>query len=258
MKIYKIKRYYHKTFDNTYSFIGHTHNSYELNIVLNGTLEVTVGKSVLQLSAGDSLFWSPMQFHCNRVVSEGCTEFLSIIFSEEGGDDTSEDRITFSRLTPSTNALVDLLINEWESGKQSDDANTALFTALILRLQNDSITTEFLVQSDALIYKHAVELMSETPYQMYLLPQIAHHCGVCETTLKKVFKQYAGVSVKRYYIDLKMQFARKLLQSGKSANETAAALGFSSLSYFSQCFKNNNGINVREYLKTLPEQKTLD
>ena len=141
LKIYKIKRYYHKIFDNTYSFIGHTHNSYELNIVLNGTLEVTVGKSVLQLSAGDSLFWSPMLFHCNRAVSTGCTEFLSIIFSVDD-DAKNEDMITFSRLTPSTDALVKLLINEWESGKQCDDATTALFTALILRLQNGLSTYE--------------------------------------------------------------------------------------------------------------------
>ena len=31
--------FHHYTFDNTHVFKGHTHNSYELNIIINGNLD---------------------------------------------------------------------------------------------------------------------------------------------------------------------------------------------------------------------------
>ena len=81
------------------------------------------------------------------------------------------------------------------------------------------------------------------------IPEIAQICGVSERTVKNAFKKQTGKSIKKYYNDLRIQSAKKLLLQGKSTGECAKWLSFSSVSYFSQFFKKNTGMSIREFLQ---------
>lgn len=248
---YKIIEYYHYIYDNTHIFEGHTHNSYEINIVLKGSLEITVNKNVLKLSAGDMAFWSPMMFHCNRVVSKGYTEFLSIHFNSSNNIPL-KDFISFYKLEHSNIMLINILIDEMkQNNNKITEAANNLFTALLLRSKKDTRNPEFSENTSALIYRDSVELMTENLDRNLCIPEIARYCGVCETTLKTAFKQYTGKSIKKYYKEFKMQKAKELLIAGKKAKEVAVILGYSSLSYFSQSFKKENGCTLREFFSSL-------
>lgn len=245
-----LKCYYHRTYNNTSMFEGHKHGGYEANIVLKGSLELTVGSRVLKLFPGDMALWAPQIFHCNRAISDGTTEFLSLHFTYS--KETTDDFIGFYRLNSNNMILVNILIEEAEKDKSPDkinDAAKAIFEALLLRCRQDSETPFFANNSSAIIFREAISIMNEDLSKMLSVPEIAHHCGICETTLKNVFKHHTGKSVKKYYCDLKIDKAITMLSEGVSANTVASALGFSSLSYFSQCFKRETGHNIRDYIK---------
>ena len=142
-----------------------------------------------------------------------------------------------------------ILANEIEAngGKITQAANN-LFEALLIRCLNEAPYSAP-ENSSATIFRNALTYMVNNMNIMLSVPQIAHSCGICETSLKNAFKNQTGESVKKYYNRLKIDRASELLKSGINAKEVSLILGFSTLSYFSQFFKRETGCTIREYIK---------
>ena len=57
-----------------------SHSGQEFNMVLEGTMELTIGPKVLTLSEGDSIYFDATQPHGMRTVGDKPVRFLAIIF----------------------------------------------------------------------------------------------------------------------------------------------------------------------------------
>lgn len=57
-----------------------SHAGQEFNMVLEGTMELTIGKKVLTLDEGDSIYFDATQPHGMRPVDNRTVKFLAIIF----------------------------------------------------------------------------------------------------------------------------------------------------------------------------------
>lgn len=246
--INKISEYYRVSSDKDYCFAGHIHGGYEINIVIRGELEVTCGSNAFRLKAGDMVLFDAETFHRNN-ADKTCV-FLSLGFVTNQ-EVFVKGFLQFYRLSPDNIAIVNVLDNELRFGiGRKSEAAKSLLWALILRAENDIHNKTAISDSAAVVYHNAVDIMNDKPYENYSVSEIAQQCGVSETTLKNAFAKYAGKGVAEYYFDLKMENAREMLMNGMPAKEITITLGFSSLSYFSQCFKRKNGCSIREYIKS--------
>ena len=82
------------------------------------------------------------------------------------------------------------------------------------------------------------------------LSDTADHLGMSLSYFKKLFKVSTGETPGDYINYLKIQRAKKLLETG-SVTQTAFALDFSSSSYFSSVFKHYTGMSPTQYQKKL-------
>lgn len=235
--------------DDTYEFNGHRHNTYEVNIILSGNMNVTVEESVFELSAGDMLFWSPNLFHCNRIGTDKHVEFLSIHF-ETKEDFLNKKETVFYHISKNKMPIINILISESEKNGYEDGSSVVpLLEALLIIARNNSKTPHFFNDSSATTYGKIIKLIDDNTVQTIpTIAEMARICGVCETTLKNSFKQHTGKSIKRYFNDLRLQYAKEMLLDGMNASQVSNQLGFSSISYFSQFFKKNTNMSVREFL----------
>lgn len=77
---------------------------------------------------------------------------------------------------------------------------------------------------------------------------IAQACSCSESTVCHLFKQYAGLSAKKFILDLRINQAKKLLETSNLPISTVALLcGFSNINYFPTAFKKCVGVNPTEY-----------
>jgi AraC-like DNA-binding protein len=77
--------------------------------------------------------------------------------------------------------------------------------------------------------------LSEVPVSPAVL---AGDVGMSTRQLERLFRRYLGRSPKRYYMELRLQKARNLLQqSDMSVINVALACGFASPSHFSKCYR---------------------
>ncbi|MBO7150624.1 MAG: PocR ligand-binding domain-containing protein [Clostridia bacterium] len=65
------------------------------------------------------------------------------------------------------------------------------------------------------------------------------HCST--VTLTEAFRREFGMTIMEYVLSERMKLARKLLLTGASITEIAAACGYPDVEYFSKCFKRENG-----------------
>ena len=84
------------------------------------------------------------------------------------------------------------------------------------------------------------------------LQDLAVQVGINLKKLKMGFKQIYGDSVYSFLFDYKMEYARKLLDSGTyNVNEVGLRIGYSTASHFIAAFKKKFGTTPKKYLMSI-------
>lgn len=247
MKIISFYKCRHLLRDEGFRFAGHRHTGYEANIILDGSLELTCGKNVYTVNKSTFAIWGPDVFHMSRVISDNGCELISLEFDVDGF--VFEE----SKIYPLNESDISLamLIKDAKG-----EALKKLTEAFFIRISEREEVPEPSGTSLSSVYRKAVNYMSENICSDLKIESVARSCGVCLTTLKKSFSQYAGKGVHAYFIDMKIHLAKEMIKNGNGIFEISDFLGFSSPAYFSQCFKSNVGISPREYKKSIVSKMT--
>lgn len=85
------------------------------------------------------------------------------------------------------------------------------------------------------------------------LQELSRDIGLSLKKLKEGFKQIYGDSVYSFLFDYKMEYARKLLDTGDyNVNEVGLKIGYSTSSHFIAAFKKKFGTTPKKYIMSLP------
>lgn len=100
----------------------------------------------------------------------------------------------------------------------------------------------------------AVTLMEANIEEPLSTDDLARHVGVSRRHLERLFKKHLQSLPSKFYLQLRMERARQLLQqSDKLILDVGLACGFSSASHFSTAYRNHFGITPREERTRLSE-----
>lgn len=90
--------------------------------------------------------------------------------------------------------------------------------------------------------------MAEPP----TLTELSEEIGLSLKKLKEGFKQIYGDSVFSFLFDYKMEYARKMLETGRhNVNEVGLKVGYSTASHFISAFKKKYGTTPKKYLMAM-------
>ncbi|MGC3873816.1 GlxA family transcriptional regulator [Halomonas sp. GXIMD04776] len=93
----------------------------------------------------------------------------------------------------------------------------------------------------------AVALMESNIEEPLTTHELAAHLGISRRQLERLFKKYLQAVPSRYYLNLRLQQARRLLRgSDKAIGDIALSTGFSSAAHFSTAYRNHFGMTPRE------------
>ena len=112
----------------------------------------------------------------------------------------------------------------------------------------------FLVDEDNVKrIRRAKELVIANMAEPPTLPELSKEIGLSLKRLKEGFKQIYGDSVYSFLFDYKMEYARRLLESGQyNVNEIGLKIGYSTSSHFIAAFKKKYGTTPKKYVMALP------
>lgn len=111
----------------------------------------------------------------------------------------------------------------------------------------------FLVDEDNVRrIRQAKEIMISRMAEPPTLAELSEEIGLSLKKLKEGFKQIYGDSVFSFLFDYKMEYARKMLETGKyNVNEVGLRVGYSTASHFISAFKKKYGTTPKKYLMGL-------
>ena len=244
-------------YDRGFDFRGEMHDFWECMYIIDGSVCVSADENVHNLKSGDIIFHKPMELHKFYIDSENGADFLIFSFSMEGPLCKKTENCV-CHLTNSQRAILEALIKcyrkECEKFKSEhlddiwkDDTfkqKTATYIIqLILSLAEKERVSRPVDAYDTQLFKNAVDYMNECIYSNITVNEIAERLNISASTLKRIFDKYAGISVYKYFLTLKIKTATALLQSGSSVSQVSDRLGFCNQGYFSATYKRETGRN---------------
>ncbi|WP_396158789.1 helix-turn-helix transcriptional regulator [Flavobacterium sp.] len=107
-------------------------------------------------------------------------------------------------------------------------------------------------EENVLKIKKAKEIIIKNMAEPPGLQELADEVGISLKKLKAGFKEIYGDTVFNFLFDYKMEFARKLLDTGSyNVNEVGLKIGYSTSSHFIAAFKKKFGTTPKKYLLNL-------
>lgn len=104
----------------------------------------------------------------------------------------------------------------------------------------------------------ALALMNDHLTIMLGIDELAESMGISRRHLERLFKRNLGCSPSRHYLDLRLQQARQLLQTGKHPmSDVASQCGFISLQHFFRCYRQYFGAHPRDERAPSPHPRYL-
>lgn len=91
-------------------------------------------------------------------------------------------------------------------------------------------------------------IMASNIEEPLTMEELASYTGYSRRRIERLFQAHLETSPSRYYLELRITNARRLLiQSNNSVTNIAVACGFVSATHFSHCFKDYFGVSPSQY-----------
>lgn len=252
-------------YNTDFYFKGEYHDFWEIVVVLSGNIGVTADENIYHLNSRNLIVHKPMEFH--RLWVEGDKSPQLLIFSFKADIDESFllNNLVLD-LTDFQNNILELFLNHVRTAKETTSAengtwlnflpekwdNDFAYTAsVILQMLLISLTrkSNIIQKVTNTIYQRAVTVLRENCEAWISVDEVAASCGCSTSQLKKTFAKYSNHGVHKYFLNIKLQRAMQLLESGMTVSGVSDRLMFNNPNYFSIVFKRETGISPSDYKK---------
>jgi AraC-like DNA-binding protein len=271
-------------YTNTFSFKGESHDFWELVYVDTGKINIVAGSESLSLKSNEIFFHEPNEFHSVKVDESTAPNVIIISFSCKSemmcflkhkkftlnqrehnilGRIIAEARQCFScRLDDPY--LKTLPLNSEAPFGSIELIFNYLEQFLIIMLRKHSAKSDSQPRtlnskikvtkrmSDAKLFNEIVKNIQDNLYENISVANICETYSLSRSTLQRLFKRHCNLSITEYISYLRIERAKEMIRlQNLNFTQIAAALGYSSVHYFSRQFKQISGMNPSEYATSI-------
>lgn len=242
--------------------MNRTLSSFELFVQTSGVLYIASDKERHVLNKGDFLLMPPGTVQFGYQKSE-CS-FYWLHFTTRDNHETlySEEQLHYepgSVIIPQSGSLrspdkLIVLMKQLHDSIRSyreQTLNNYMTTSILCELYNQL----FFVQNHARnkqkqqqLFNDIVDYIKWNRHMNLKVSQIADYFGYNAKHLSHLFSAAAGISIKQYMLQEKMEAAKSLLtDTNQNINEISLQLGYIDSHPFMKCFKRLTGLTPTEY-----------
>ena len=273
-----VSLFYYKS-SSDFRFDGESHDFWELIYIDGGKMLITAGEELYILKSGELAFHKPGEFHAVSAYEQIPAKFIVASFvCDSPGMKYFEHRIlnlnrkergylydavrswqqsVVSKQTPYNLTLTPVPLKDVPFGQAQmvQLYLELLLTNLVQRNVGFKIQRRVETYAMQIMYKqltdNVIEYLEDHICESVSLEQIAGDLGYSVPQMKKLFRMQMHCGIIDYFIDLKMDEAKRLMQeSDMNITQIAHYLGYQDASYFSRLFKSRYGMTPSEYCRS--------
>lgn len=261
-----------------YTFVGESHDFWELVYVDKGEIIAQAGEAEHLLQKGQMLFHEPGEFHTLKAAGGRAPNVVVVTFECEGAamdffrgrllsaGDT--ERALMARIveqaaeafaTPLDDPLSQTMERRTDQPFGAEQLIALALESLLLELIRKGGAPAAARPSSLLrensrndLLERVCRYLEENLEKRLTLSDICRDNLVGRSYLQKVFREKTGGGAMEYFGRLKVRRAKELIREGQhNFTEIAALLGYNSIHYFSRHFKKVTGMTPSEYASSV-------
>lgn len=262
-----------------FAFSGEIHDFWELVYADKGDAYITAGKQELVLPRGHMYLHQPMEYHNIRCSDSGTVNSFIVSFTSDCRDlyqlagrvleCSSRERGLMADIVeaareafigPLDQVIQDRLVRQEMAAYGSEQLlQLYLEQLLLLKLrgiktavaQSYELPTVNQRRGDTLLHS-VCAFLEENVSENINMEELCRRFSVSKSTLQKLFQSRMGRGVNRYYQQLKIDAAKRMIREKRyNFTEISRYLGYSSVHYFSRHFKQLAGMTPSEYAESI-------
>ena len=234
--------------DSSFLFSGERHRFWEAVFVLSGQVEVAEDERVYILGPGDMIFHGSQEFHTIRSSGGTQPHVRVLTFIHDGTVPPRLSEGVFAldlEETEEYGRLFEMILGLREDPEPDPWALADVrfgLSSLFLRVARKEPRQDRESRSRAAWeYHRAVAAMKAAVHENLTLDALCTRTAISHSTLKQLFRTYAGIGPAAYYSRLRGLEALRQLEAGRPIRQISEDLGYSSPNYFCACFKKQFG-----------------
>ena len=254
-------------FGGDWHSIPHTHDYTELFYIIGGNGQFQINDQLFPIQAHQLVVVNPGIVHTE--VSHAAHPLEYIVLGIEGMELTvpgsGEGRYCIYSFPEQNEVLacMQMVLQEMQEGKPEYQTLCLAYMDIIMvqLIRNASVSitqthSRFPANRQCASVRHYIDQHYKESITLDIL---AEKVSINKFYMAHAFKQEYGVSPINYLIACRIREAKRLLaETDLSLSQIAAVLGFSSSSYFSQSFRNAEGISPTEYRRANQRRSASD
>ncbi len=247
----------------------HWHDEMELFKVLKGTARVQCGNEYFEVCTGEMVFFNGGELHAAQPLDGTVMGYDAVVFSPEilcsGQEDIGrvkyvspvlEGRLRIDRVIHGADAREVKMLERFDEAVELMRSRPAAYELrvrgclldLFGSLCEGSTAERTSSSGPAQGIKAAIEYIRENYRQPITLEQLAEVSHMSEGHFCRLFKKYTFKTPVQYINSLRLTTAADLLlESSRKEIDVAMDVGFNSLSYFIDMFKQSMGCTPTEF-----------
>ena len=256
INVSSIHSIYSHIHEKGFIFSGESHPYYEINIITEGTLGLTIDDKLYELNEGCGVIIPAGAFHKNWTIGQSDVKFFVVSFEAITKGISLTDNIVYT-ISENDTFYINKIISEgldWTHEK-STPARFAqqmiknCIECLVLSMLRQCVENSEYTSVSSDIFYRAIHYMNKNIHKSVTMEEIAEASSTSVANLKKVFKKYTGNGTIHHFNMLKLEYSKELLKTGTPIGEIAFTLDFSSQNHYAQSFKKVFGITPTEFKK---------
>ncbi|KKK33550.1 AraC family transcriptional regulator [Salinicoccus sediminis] len=240
-----------------FTYKKHSHHEYAIGVTLKGIQEYDLEGS-RQLSHPEGvMFFNPEQIHDGKAHDETGLEYVMLYIEPELLMEASEIGEMFKFTNPviynrNIRQKVLNLSNSILTGRDE-----AVINELFLNLSDSFAKKEIPLDhyEDDLAVKDAKDILHSIEGNTFRLEEVSSLLNLSKFQFIRKFKAQTGITPYQYFLNSKVEQARKSLERNNDIYQTVAECGFFDLTHLNRHFKSIYGITAYDYVMHLKSKK---
>lgn len=236
-----------------FTYKKHAHREYAIGVTLRGIQHYNLDGS-LQLSYQNGvMLFNPEQAHDGMAHDETGLDYVMLYIEPELLLDATrkKDIVRFStpivydnRIKQSILSLSHAILNEKDE---------ALCNELLVSLTDNLIQTDLSTdyKKDNVLIRKAKDMLHTNLDKVLKLDEICKELNVSKFQFIRSFKAHTGIPPYQYFLNCKIECAKKLIEKSGDIYSAVAECGFVDLTHLNKHFKSVYGITAFEYMSHL-------
>ena len=273
--INKLYTVHYFEYSEDFNFSGEKHDFWEFVYVDRGEVTAAAENSEFVLRQGDVIFHKPGEWHkiCSSsnsaanvaIVSFDCNSKAMEFFENKVMKAGQYQKNIISNIISEYVNAFSTPLNNLYSYHLTRKAHPVIGSEQLLRLyiceflisllrNNPSENQRSLISinQSSSILNLLVSYMQNNITENITIDDLVRYSGSNRTNIANMFKESFGMGAIKYFINLKMETAKKYLRENNyNVTQISELLGYSSIHYFSRQFKKETGMSPIEYSNSI-------